>query len=63
MSATGEHSGLSLVADQGPCPHPPGYMGHPHGLQYSPASTMAGLLLGHTDSTLSTRLVVQSSFS
>lgn len=28
-----------------------------------PASTIAGLLLGHTDSTLSTRLVVQSSFS
>lgn len=30
---------------------------------HSPASTMAGLLLGHTESTLSTRLVVHSSFS
>jgi len=28
-----------------------------------PASTIAGLLLGQTESTLSTRLVVQSSFS
>lgn len=30
---------------------------------YVPASTMAGLLLEHTESTLSTLLVVHSSFS
>lgn len=61
-SATGSTAHQAWPAGQGPDPNPPGPVDHPH-RPYLPASTIAGLLLGHTDSTLSTRLVVQSSFS